>query len=602
MFYRVLVPVALMAAIPVSVHAQEPESSLIVVTASRAEEKLADTLAPVTVVSREQIERLQSTDLQDLFLGLPGLTIASNGGPGKSTSLFIRGTESDHVLVLIDGIKVGSATSGSTPFEQIPIDQIERIEIVRGPRSSLYGSEAIGGVIQIFTRRGNGKGAVASFSAGRGTRGDSRLEAGLRGGIGRFWYGMGVSGRHTDGINVRPSVAEPDKDAYDNRAGSARLGYTFSDAAEISASYLLAHGKNDFDSSFQNESETQTQVLGLHGRLRPLPAWTMNLSAGQSRDESDNFLNGAFTGNFDTQRNYLSLINEVSLAAGHRVAVGSDHQMDEVESRTAFAVNERDNTGVFAQYRAAIGRHDFQASVRSDDNEQFGRHQTGGLSYGLHFAADLRAGISYGTAFKAPTFNELYFPGYGNANLEPEEAENFEVSLSSQGGSLWWALNAFQTEIENMIAYDSSIFAPANIAQAQIRGVEAQFGTRWKSLRVASYLTWLKPEDNSGAANDGNTLPRRRERTGRVDIDYDWKRLSMGVTVFGASSGFDNLSNSSELPGYGLINLRAALQVMPDWQLQLEGRNVLDNSYETAATYATYGGSFMATIRYTPPL
>lgn len=613
MKYRSTLVVAVMAAAPVyaseeqriaaatnaSVHA---ESARIVVTASRAEETIGDALAPITVVTREQIERLQTRDLQDLFVGLPGLNLATNGGPGKSASLFVRGTESDHVLVLIDGIKVGSATTGSAPFEQIPVDQVERIEIVRGPRSSLYGSEAIGGVIQIFTRRGEGDGAVPSFSAGRGTRGDSHLEAGLRGGLGDLWYALGVSGRHTDGINARPSVNEPDKDGYERRAGSARLGYRFGEAAEVWGSYWLANGENEFDGSFQNQSDTRTQVLGLHGRLRPLSRWKINLSAGQSRDESDNFLNGTFTGNFDTRRGQLSLINEVLIAPDHRVALGGDHQMDEVESSTAYAISERDNTGAFLQYRGMVNIHEFQASIRSDDNEQFGRHETGGVAYGIRVADVVRAGLSYGTAFKAPTFNELYFPGFGNDRLEPEASESYELSLASLHSPVWWQLNAFQTQIEDLIAFDASISAPVNVATAKIQGVEAQFGTRWKGVRVATYLTWLRPEDDSGGASDGNTLPRRRERSGRIDLDYDWKALSMGLTLTAAARGYDDLSNSRDLPGYGLLNLRAAVQVMPDWQLQLVGTNVLDKTYETAATYPNYGGSFMATVRYTPAL
>lgn len=572
----------------------------IIVTASRVAEPLRESLAPVTVLTRADIERLQALDVQDLLVGLPGINLASNGGPGKSSSLFLRGTESDHVLVLIDGIKVGSATSGGTPFEQLPVDQIERIEIVRGPRSSLYGSEAIGGVIQIFTRRGTVRGATPSFAGGRGTRGDSRLEAGLRGGSGPFWFGFGVSGRSTDGVNVRPSVNEPDKDGFENRSGTARAGYIFGERAELSASYFEGRGKNDFDGRTQNQTESENQVLGASLKLRPLERWSLDLSAGRSRDESDNLLNGRFASAFNTQREHYTLINTLAFTDTQSLSLGADYQDDTVDSSTVYAERARDNTGAFAQYRGEFGAHEVQASLRSDDNQQFDRHQTGGVAYGFRFGSGLRAMASWGTAFKAPTFNELYFPGFGNAALDPEQARNVELGLSGLHGRYSWSVNAFRTEVDDLIAFDSSVGAPDNIDEALIQGAEAQGAARWGALKMQTSLTWLNPENDAGGANKGNSLPRRREQTARMDLDYDWRRLSVGMSVFGTSNGYDNIANTTPLPGYALLHLRAALQVMPEWQLQVEGRNLLDKEYETAASYKNYGASFMATVRFTP--
>ncbi|MCC2656450.1 MAG: TonB-dependent vitamin receptor [Panacagrimonas sp.] len=589
----------LLCALPICPHAADDET--IIVTASRSSEPLDETLAPVTVITRADLERLQTQDLTDVFPGLPGLSLATNGGPGKSTALFVRGTESDHVLVLIDGIKVGSATSGSTPFEQIPVDQIERIEIVRGPRSSLYGSEALGGVIQIFTRRARaGQGFVPTFSAGGGTRGDGRFDGGVRGRAGNGWFGVGVSGRSTDGVNVRPNQNQPDKDGYRSLAGSVRAGWRFDDGAEISASFLQADGENDFDGSSQNESETRTQVYGVTARVDPLRPWTVDLSAGQSRDVSDNFLDGDFVGDFVTRRDHVGLINELRIGEAQRISVGGDHQRDRVSGATDYAETSRDNRGIFALYRAEIGAHELSLSGRSDDNEQFGTHRTGGAAYGYRVAPWLRAAISHGTAFKAPTFNELYFPGFGNPDIGPEDSRSTEISLAGAAGRYQWMLNAYRTRIDDLIAFDAAISAPANIDRARIRGVEAQFGAAWDALRVQTFLTWLKPENDAGGANDGNTLPRRRERTARLDADYTFRALSVGFTVFGASDGYDNIANTTPLPGYATLDLRAGWQVLPEWLLQIEGRNVLDKDYETAATYQTYGAGFMATVRFTP--
>lgn len=581
-------------------HPAAPAIENIVVTASRGAEALTDTLAPVTVITRDDIERLQSQDLPDLLIGLPGVNFASNGGPGKSGSLFLRGTESDHVMVLIDGIKVGSATSGSTPLEQIPADQIERIEIVRGPRSSLYGSEAIGGVIQIFTRRGSRKDQTPSFAMGGGSRGDGRMEAGLRGGSGNTWYSLSASGRTTEGVDVRPSLGEPDRDGYRNLTGSLRAGHTFENGAEVSASLLHAEGDNDYDGSSQNESETRNQVIGLSASLDPSARWHSRVSAGHSLDESDNFLDGVFVSQFDTQRDTLSWQNDVQMHPEHKLRVGLDYQNDRVDSTTAYAETERDNVGVFAVYQGSRGAHDLQLSLREDDNQQFGRNATGGASYGYRFANGLRAVATYGTAFKAPTFNELYFPNFGSPDLDPEEARHVEVSLAASTAGYAWALNAFQTRVDDLIAFDADLEAPANIDRARIEGLEAQLGTTWQDLKLQTYLTWLRPENDAGGANDGNTLPRRRQRSARLDADYAHRRFSAGLSLFGASRGYDNIANTTRLPGYATLNLRLGWQVLPQWLLQLEGRNVLDKHYETAATYATYGASVMATVRFTP--
>lgn len=501
--------------------AAEPAPAMgdLIVTASRTSEALTDTLAPVSVVTRDDLERLQSQDVLDALVGLPGMTFASNGGPGKSSSLFLRGTESDHVLVLIDGIKVGSATTGSTPFEQIPVDQIDRIEIVRGPRSSLYGSEAIGGVIQIFTRRGARDGLTPSFAMGGGTRGDGRIEAGLRGGDGHTWFSVGLSGRTTDGVDVRPILDEPDRDGYRNLAGSLRLGHAFEDGAEVSASVLRAEGENEFDGASQNETESVNQVFGLTGRYSPLERWHMTLTGGQSRDESDNLRDGVFGSRFKTRRDYLSWQNDVALAAGHGLTLGVDYQNDRVEGTTAYAEDRRDNTGLFAIYQGSLAAHDLQVSLREDDNAQFSRNTTGGVAYGYRFGPGLRAVASYATAFKAPTFNELYFPNFGSPDLQPEDARNVEIGLQGQAAGHQWALNAFRTQIDELIAFDADLGAPSNIDRALVRGIEAQWGTQFGDLRLQSYLTWLKPENDGDGAHRGNTLPRRRERSARLDVD-----------------------------------------------------------------------------------
>lgn len=581
----------------------------IIVTATRTAQTAEETLSSVTVITRTEIERQQAQSVQELLRGIPGVSIANNGGPGKATSLFLRGTESDHVLVLIDGIKVGSATLGTTAFEDIPVEQIERVEIVRGPRSSLYGSEAIGGVIQIFTRTGGGD-LKPFFSVGGGSDRTYNSSAGLSGGGERGWFSVSASGIDTEGFNAcdgKPSpggagcfTTEPDKDGYRNVSGSLRAGYRFDTGLEMDVHALRAEGKNEFDGRFVNESESMQQVLGGTLRFSPVEIWQATLTVGRSRDESDNFKDGVFKSRFNTERDTVTFQNDFAIAIEHLLTVGADHLDDRVDGTTAYAVSSRDNTGLFTQYQGTLGAHDVQLSLRQDDNEQFGSQNTGGAAWGYALSESLRLTASYGTAFKAPTFNELYFPGFGKPNLRPETSRSVELGL--RGESTWghWSLNAYETRIDDLIAFDSRIFAPANIDQARIRGLEAVLGTRLGNWDLNANLTLLAPENRSASATDGNVLPRRARQFLRLDADRDFGRYRLGTTLLAADKRYDDLANTRRLSGYATLDVRAEVALTKDWRVQARVENLLDKDYETAAFFNQPGRSLYLTLRYQP--
>lgn len=580
----------------------------VIVTASRVSETQSDSLAAVSVLERADIERLQAVDLIQLLAGLPGVSLSNTGGAGKETSLFLRGTESDHVLVLIDGIKVGSATSGKAALEQIPLDQIERMELVRGPRSSLYGSEAIGGVLQIFTRRGDGAGLVPSFSAFGGNRGSATTEAGLRGGIGKAWYAASLSGRSTDGINAQRSANEPDDDGYAQLAGALRGGWRFDKGAELSAHWLRADGDSDYDSRFSvgdDSTETRLEVLGAQARMPLLPVWQASLSAGLSRDESDIELDDVRTARFDTRREHFSWLNELRLGGAHSLAVGADHLRDHVDSTAAFAIDARTDTGAFAQYQASFDEHELQLSLRHDDDEQFGEHTTGGAAWGWRFTPGLRASASYGSAFRAPSFNELYFPNFGNPDLGPEKARSTEIGLDGRHPHWSWSLHAYHTEIDDLIATvlvdpDNFVFAPVNVAEARIVGVEAVVGTRLAAWRVQTTLSWLDPEDRSGGASDGKVLRRRAKESGRIDVDRDFGRGSLGASIVAVGKRYEDAANTQTLAGYATLALRGEWHLLPAWTLQASIGNALDKDYETARDYNQPGIGYWLGLRYRP--
>ncbi len=580
------------------------ETNPIVVTATRTAQTVDETLASVTVLSRQDIEKQQAQSVQDLLRNVAGIDIGNNGGSGKSTSIFIRGTESDHVLVLIDGIKVGSATLGTTAFEHIPVEQIERIEIVRGPRSSLYGSEAIGGVIQIFTRKQQ---ASPYITIGGGSYDSFFSSVGLSRNNKHGWISLNVAGQDTNGFNsCKGSLSaacfavEPDKDGYHSRSGNLRAGYQFANGLEVSAHALHADADSQFD-GFENEGKTIQQVLGGTLSFSPMDIWQFSLIAGRSKDKANNFTNGVFSSRFNTERDTFSWQNNLTIDENHLVSLGIDHQNDSINSTTAYEATSRNDTGFFAQYQGVYANNDILLSLRQEDNSQFGGHTTSNAAWGTTLAFDLRVSASYGTAFKAPTFNELYFPNFGNANLNPEESRSTELAISQKiKPHTHWSINLYETRIDNLIAFDANLFIPANIRQARIRGIEATFDTRLAGWMLQSQLTLTDPKDRSHGINDGKVLPRRAQQSLHLTADHQFGKITFGGSLLAKGRRYDNLANSVRLNGYTTIDLRAEYRLDKDWRLQTRIENLLDQDYETAALYNQAGRSLYITLRYQP--
>jgi vitamin B12 transporter len=608
-FRQSVLAVALSSALPM-VQADEPSIDLdtVVVTATRTEQSEANTLSALTVINRADIDRLQPLSLQDLLRGMPGLSIANNGGPGKNTSLFLRGSEAGHVLVLIDGVKIGSATAGVPAIQDIPVDQIERIEIVRGPFSSLYGSEAIGGVIQIFTRHAQGT-FEPNFSIGAGSYGERRADAGIAGRGEQGWYSAQVAHENTDGINScrgKPSPGgagcftyEPDRDGYRNTSLSLQGGYRFSPAWDADAHVLRTKGYNEYDGSFSNQADDDQQVAGARLRYRPTDKLKLTLSVGESADLSENFKDGVYSSTFNTRRDLGTLQGDIGLGSG-LLTLGYDWQRDRVDSDTVYAQSRRIDEAVFGQWQQTFGSQSLQASARHDDNSQFGGKTTGSLLWGWDFTSALRLTASAGTAYKAPTFNDLYYPFYGNPDLRPENSRSFELGL--RGTPAWgkWSLNAFENRVDDLIAYDAALNAPGNVSRARIRGVEAVIGFTLAEWDLGGSATWMDPRNESDDSNSGKLLPRRARDSVRVDADRRFGAFSAGASLYAVDQRYDDLGNTRRLGGYALADLRLAYALSDAWKLQLSANNVLDRRYETAAFYNQPGRNFMLTASWRP--
>lgn len=582
----------------------------IVVSATRTAQSEDETLASVTVLTREDFEKKQALSVQDALRDVPGISISNSGGLGKDTSIFMRGTESGHVLTLIDGVRVGSATLGKASIQDIPIDQIERIEIVRGPRSSLYGSEAIGGVIQIFTRKGE-RGLKPYISAGLGSYDTYKMNAGVSGGDERAWYHLSAGELYSHGINAYGGTPhQPDKDGYENTNGSARAGYRFENGAEVEANLLHAEGFNLFDSNFSggvNRSKFVQQVVGGKFHFSPLSLWDVTFRAGSHSDHLDSFVDKAFGSRFNTDRLNASLQNDFIFAKDHRLTAGFDYYADSVASDTQFAVHSRDNKAGFVQYMGKLFAQDWILALRRDDNQQFGGYTTGSAGWGYSFSEALRLTASYGTAFKAPTFNDLYWPVAGNANLKPEQSESFEVGANGRLDGVNWSLNAYHTVIDHLIAWapqptleNPYFWAPANINKAEIIGLETQASTTLFSWDVALNLSLLDPRNRGSDADNGKLLHHRAQQMFRLDLSRSFGKFRLGLSLNEEGGRYNDPSNTNRLNGFQTVDLNASVSVYKG--LTLEGRvsNLFDEHYQTNYLYNQMGTNLFISVNYRP--
>jgi vitamin B12 transporter len=596
-----------------AVTAAERGTEEIVTTATRVAQPLSEVIGSVSVITREDIQRRMVHSVQDLLRGEAGISVINNGGLGKLSNVFMRGADAEQVLVLIDGVRVGSATSGTTALELLPVDQIERIEIVRGPRSSLYGSDAVGGVIQIFTRRGAGP----AFGVGAGSHETYQANASFGATSQNAWFSVSGSRLQSEGYNScdgAPFPAgggcfthEPDQDGHDNTSGSARAGYRWGERGEIEASALYARGNTEFDGSFSNETDFVQRVLSLRGSFAPSDALNLSFALGESRDDQQSSydapgISGGAGANsvFDTTRRHATLQADLSVTATQLLTLGADYLDDEVHSTTAFNETSRDNVGVFGQYQWQLGAHHLLASARHDDNEQFGSYRTGSLGWRWALSPNLSVTAAWNTAFGAPTFNDLYYPGFSNPDLDPERSRSYEIGLAGSAAALSWSLTAFESRVHDLIVFDASISAPNNLDEARIRGIEAQADATFGEWRFGLGYTGLDPRNRSPGPTFDNILPRRVRHSGHIEIARGFGPIDARARVTAEGARYDNVVNTRRLGSYAVLDLVVDYAVNEEWSLQGKVGNALDRDYRTVPLYNQDGRTYFVSLRYQP--
>ncbi|MCC6633359.1 MAG: TonB-dependent receptor [Gammaproteobacteria bacterium] len=580
----------------------------VVVTANRVPESLDAALAATTVLTSDQIQSRQARSIEDLLQGVEGLSIGNSGGPGKLTSFFVRGADADHLLVLVDGVRIGSATAGTAALQNLPVEMIQRIEFVRGPRSSLYGSDAIGGVLQIFTHRQTGGGFKPEVALTGGSLHTRRGHAALAGGDERAWFRVQASAESTRGFDAcRGSstqfagcfTEEPDADGYRYRSGSLAGGWQLDEHTRLEGNLLRATSHAEYDGSFTNESRILQQVAGVSASRELGAGGRLQFNLGRAWDRSRDYQGDTFVGRFETRRDSASLQWNYPLAVGRLLTLGLDHQRDHVASDTAYVRSARDNTALFAQFVGDAGPWRTEFSLRGDDNAQFGQHATGTAAIGYAWSDAMQLLVQAGTGFKAPSFNDLYYPFFGNPELDPERSRSFELAVRGHAESARWRVSLFATRFRDLIDLDAN-FLPANIDSARVLGIEAGTGFTWRGLRVESGITWQDTENRSFGPNQGNRLARRPRLSGHLDLERRFGAHVFGVRWMGEGDRQDNAANTRRLGGYGTLDLRAETRIARDWRLQVRAANLLDRRYETVAFYNQSGRTGYLTVRYAP--
>ena len=600
-----LVPMAsaslLLLAAPVQATTQLGEVNI---TANRTARTVDDTLAAVSVITRQDIEKSQAKDLVQLLANQPGVITRSTGGLGKTATLILRGTATGHLLVLVDGMRIGSATLGQAAFQDIPLSQVERIEIVRGPRSQLYGSDAIGGVVQIFTRQGQAEDTQFDAELGYGSHNTLRGTVGVSGAADSTRYSLRLSHLSSDGFNALKGN-NPDDDGYENRSVSASISHEFSAGTEVGFNILRTEGNNEYDSAWGidnlYDSDFVQQNLGVYVDSSINDWWDTRISANQGRDETTNFTNGEEASNFDTERKQVSWQNDLMVGEDSLLTLGVDFTRESVEGSSTYSVSERDTTGFFAQYQTEVAGTDVELGIRHDDGDSFGDRNTYNVALGRQLTEAIRFMVSYGTAFKAPTFNDLYYEdpwgSNGNPDLEPEESKSLEIGFTGRHDSGDWSARLFRTDIDGLIQWVDTgnyIYRPMNVNQAQIDGLELAASTQVMGWSLNASLTLLDPVDKE----TGLLLIKRSKQSLSLDLSKRFGLNEVGARFHARSESYSDTANTKRAAGYGTVDLFASRALGDNWVLRGQITNLLDRDYEETPGYNTGGRELFVSVSY----
>lgn len=622
-FARSLVACAI-ASLSVVALAQDADKETIVVTASRMPTRYNQLIADVSVVDRETIQEYgPAAPISEVLANEPGITVKSSGGLGSQTSVFMRGAAtSSQTLLLIDGMRVNTAVNGGASWAYVPLQQIGRMEIVRGPSSTMYGSDAIGGVIQLFTRKGEGDAKVYA-DAGYGTYGTSAETVGIEGSKDGFSYSVYAGNAHSLGMPTFTNASgnyNPNDSSYTNSSGSTRLAYTITPGQEVGASVVYGQGRNAYtNSSTQMGYATQTfSVASVYTQNKILDSWTSLLRGGYTNDNSKNYIAGGDPNyNFQTQQYQLQWQNDVKLPIG-KAMLAYEFLNQNVNGSTAYTVTSRNISSFIAGWNGDYGRNLFNANIRNDNNTQFGNATTGSVGYGYFLTPKVRATVSWGTAYQAPTFSDLYAPytdyGYGfswkgNPNLSPTRSQNTEAGFRYDDGVHRAGVIYYYNNVTNMITPGNT--SMVNVGRAVLQGVTTTYDGKIYGLDVTGSVDY----QNAMNMETNQMLQYRPQAFGSLTVQKKMERWNLGAQYQASASQQStgtsvgpNSENNTTLGGYGLFNLFGSVNVYKDVSLFARANNVFNRQYVTNMTtnqpfgandyYRNPGANFFVGLRF----
>jgi vitamin B12 transporter len=587
-----------------STHAADDPADEVVVTATRDAQRLGNTIQHTSVITEREIRSSQAVDVPTLLRREAGLEFTQNGGIGRVGGLFIRGANPNQALILVDGVRVNAATTGGTQIDLLLLDEIERIEIVRGPGSALYGSDAIGGVVQIFTKRGRGAPAP-NATIGFGNEGTQRYAAGYGGNAGPWQFNFSASYFRTDGFsslrsNASPTV-NPDDDGYKNLSGSAMATYHFNERNRAGFTVYTTQGRSDFDNAFAasrddlqtGKSTVSSGTAFLHNQFTDI--WTSRLTASEGVDLFRDQLNGQQTSFFKTQNRMLTWQNGLAVAAGQNVTLGAETLEQKVNSTVAYTRDDRTVNSAFGGYTGVFGRNTLQGNLRYDHYTDFGGKTSYLAGYGYQILDSLRATASYSRGFRAPSFNELFFPNFGNPNLKPEEAKAIEGGLQYTIGAQLFRLAVYRTEYDDLIGG----FPLQNVNNALVKGLELSYTGNVAGTDLKASATFQDPENQ----DTGQQLVRRAKEFGAFGASRTFGPFSIGGEVLASGPRYDTdvfTFQRVKVAGYAVVNLFARYNITRELFVGLRVDNLFDKDYTLASGYNVQGTLALLSLNYVP--
>jgi vitamin B12 transporter len=583
----------------------------LVVTATRTPQLVGKVLADVSVIGREAIERQGAGSVADVLRNVQGIEFTRNGDGASTTSVMIRGSNSRHVLVLIDGVPFDSQSSGGATWEAIPLQWVDRIEVVRGPASVAYGSGAMGGVVQIFTRKGKG---APHIEAGLGLSdlGLANGDFSLMGAVGDWDYAVGVAAESSDGFSSRadasPATVAGDRDGHVSNSSHLKLGWRPVADQQVQLSLTTSHLNTMYDASRTSSKDDRaykdSNEAGLSWSARWLPQWRTVTALGQTNDAYETRGSGVYR--TSTRIQTASVLNHVQLdehAVRFTVERREDHLLnsDLVVQPTGKRGDQVDN-GLGLGYEWQGEQAAVSVTHRLDDSDRFGAHRTGALAGSVTLVPGLRLRASTGTAFRAPTIYQQY-SRYGDPSLQPESSRTNELALTHEHNGLNLGATVFRTVYDNLIDFgaigtclDTSAGCYRNMAHARIQGLSLTADTQVNEVRLTASADYLSPRNT----DTGKLLQRRAQRVAKVRAEWTWAEWALGAQAQGVGKRYDDAANAKPLGGYALYGLDASRRLTPESSLVVKVDNLSNHAYQTALNYGQAPRSVFIGWRWAP--